>query len=145
MEITKIPVVTVRLRLAEKWARRQNLNMFGRPIASRWKRDSEIVLGKGVSVECGGFGPSGGSRQHPAIDPQEETTLLIRDVVYSAAVEAMTEDPENVEILTGVEEKKRILEDEALVLERKLSRIRKALERLSVEPHGDFKRNPECQ
>ncbi|AJF08308.1 hypothetical protein [Geoalkalibacter subterraneus] len=130
MPIDKMPVVTVKLTIAPKWARRQNFSMFGRPIASRWKRDAEVALGDGVTVLSGGFGLSGGSRQYPAIDPEEGTVLLVRDVVYTAAREAMVEDPEYVSILSREEENRRLLEDEASSLKEKLARIEKVLSQM---------------
>ncbi len=52
----------------------------GRPVARRTTLYSRVRLGPGVVIVEGGFPPSGGSRKHPALEPEPGTVVELRDV-----------------------------------------------------------------
>lgn len=58
----------------------QELWLFGRSLASRPGRDSRVKLGDGVVIVSGDFGLRGGSVKNPALDPDYETVLEVRDI-----------------------------------------------------------------
>ena len=60
---------------------------FGRELVCRSNRDSQPVLGRGVTLLSGGFERSGGSRNNIRIAAVEGTVLLVRDVPKSLVVE----------------------------------------------------------
>uniref|UniRef100_UPI003F493CAD hypothetical protein n=1 Tax=Amycolatopsis sp. CA-096443 TaxID=3239919 RepID=UPI003F493CAD len=61
------------------------LYRFGRHIASRFSRDEEPRLGKGVVLIAGGFEPQAGSMKYPQLAPLEGTVAEVRDVPHAVA------------------------------------------------------------
>jgi hypothetical protein len=67
-------------RLPEDWRGYRSLWLLGRELASRPGRDAPVEMGPGVSLEAGGFPPSGGSRKYPALKWRPGTVLKVLDV-----------------------------------------------------------------
>jgi len=49
-------------------------------VASRMSRDSYVKLADNVMLVTGGFESSGGSRQHPCVNPQKGTVLKVKNI-----------------------------------------------------------------
>ncbi len=77
----------------------QEIWVAGRRICSRLERDAGVRLGEGVVVVTGRFPASGGSRNHPAVDPREGTILEVRDVPRRAAEAAQERYPDAVTLI----------------------------------------------
>ena len=106
---------------------------FGCRLAYRWKRDSQVILSENVLVEFGGFPESGGSKQYPKLAPLPGTILIITDVLKSAVIAAIKENPEAYSFCSGNNEKILLLENEKKELIKRLEIITNELDLLYSE------------
>jgi len=87
--------------LPATWREDRSLWLLGRELACRPGRDARVQLGPGVSLESGGFPPSGGSRKYPALKWHPGTALKVFDVPV-AKIEAVREQhPKAIEEIPG--------------------------------------------
>ncbi len=59
------------------------IRLYGRQIAKRWRRDEPVRLGKGVRLLSGGFATRGGSQKYPELAPLYDTVIEVLDVPES--------------------------------------------------------------
>lgn len=92
-------VVTVRYELSRKEHNSNPLCLLGRMIAHRPVYNEPVVLGEGVSIDCGGFPKKAGTAKAPLLNVRDGTTLEIRDVALARARVAARAGEGRVEIV----------------------------------------------
>lgn len=105
------------------------LELFGRTIVRRWRRDEAPRLGNGVVIVEGGFPRSGGSTKYPELDPFDGTVLEIRDVPAGAARKAASERPNVISVVEPEKVDRAALEAERAAIVARLAEIDAALAR----------------
>lgn len=85
--VTPVNLFTIRIKVERH--NNDELWGFGRLIAKRVNRDSQVGLGNGVIVLEGKFKPSGGSAKYPVIGECPGVMLEIRDVPEPLIAEAI--------------------------------------------------------
>ena len=70
-------------------------------LASRRSRDSYVKLADNVMVIQGGFKESGGSRNNPTINPEDNTILRVKNVPLSSYEKVKDED--GIRLISGVD------------------------------------------
>lgn len=117
----EVPTVTVRYRLSGDDYYRRSLFKFGRELATRSYRDSDVRLGEGVIVVEGKFDSSGGSRRNPRLSG-DKVILEVRDVPAG-----LVEEDERTCIVTAASWRRETLETRIAELEAELETARAEL------------------
>lgn len=123
-------LVTVRLHLdkmADKTDRADNLQLFGRSIAYRPHRDSQVRI-DGIIIS-GGFPATGGSARFPMLLPETGTVIEVRDIPENIVhPEDFTEGA--LEILANDKKPNiKALKEEAATIRKRLAEILEILAR----------------
>jgi hypothetical protein len=79
-------LVTVRWNISRFGHTKGDNELFlaGRVVASRRFRDEAVRLGSNVVLISGGFAYSGGSTKYPALEPENDTVIEVRDIPRAA-------------------------------------------------------------
>lgn len=110
----------------------KDIEMFGRVLACRLNRDSDVKLHNTVIISKGEFYSSGGSRNYPSLSPHEDLELEILDVPKSLYLKALNDEDiaPYISLVDGHEKQRQILLDEKESLLSRIKEIDKLLEEM---------------
>lgn len=124
----KTAVETVNVEVAiDDIAGYDSIELFGRVLAKRFSRDSNVKLHDSVIVKEGGFPSSGGSVKNPALKHSENTVLLVKNVPVVLAEEGVKKYPDAIKIVTDKKVDKDALLKEKESLLKRLAEIEELL------------------
>ena len=104
-----------------------SIELFGRVLAKRFSRDSNVKLHDSVIVKEGGFPSSGGSVKNPALKHSENTVLLVKNVPVVLAEEGVKNYPNSIKIVSDKKVDKDALLKEKESLLKRLAEIEELL------------------